>query len=78
MLAKFNSEVQTSMIGAADSSIMKLPDVSSIDNNILSSAGITTTTASVTTGANDAAMTTSSVIFKNKSIKPKMMRVYKG
>ena len=65
------------MIDAAGSSITRLPDVSSIDNNILSSTGITTTIASVTTGADDVAMTTSSIIFKNKSIKSKMMRVYK-
>ena len=66
------------MINAADSSITKLPDVSSTDNNILSSTDITTITVSITTNANDVAMTTSPIIFKSKSIKSKMMRVYKN
>ena len=65
------------MIDAADSSIMKLFDVSSTDNNILSSTNITTTTVSITTNTNDVAMITSSIIFKNKLIKSKIMRVYK-
>ena len=77
MLAKFNSKVQTSMIDAANSSIIKLFNVLSIDNNILFSTDITTTIVSVTTNANDAAITTSSIVFKNKSIKSKMMRAYK-
>ena len=65
------------MINAADSLITKLFNVSSINNNILFSTNITTTTVSVTTNANDVAMTISSIIFKNKSIKSEMMRVYK-
>ena len=77
MLAEFNSEIQTLMIDAVDSSIMRLSDMSSIDNNILFSTNITTTIVSVTTNADDAAMTISSIIFKNKSIKSKIMRVYK-
>ena len=78
MLAKFNSKVQTSIIDAANSLITKLPDVSSTDNNILFSTNITTTTVSITTNADDTAMTISSIIFKSKSIKSKMMRVYKN
>ena len=78
LLAELNSEIQILMIDAANSSITKLPDVSSTDNNILSSTDITTTIVSVTTNADDAAMTTSSIIFKSKSIKSKMMRVYKN
>ena len=66
------------MIDATNSSIIKLSDVSLIDNNILSSTNITITIASVTTNADDAAMTTSSIIFKNKSIKSEIMRVYKN
>ena len=77
MFTKFSSEIQTSVIDAADLSIMKLFNVSLIDNNILSSTNITTTIVSITTDANDVAMTTSSIIFKSKSIKSKMMRVYK-
>ena len=65
------------MIDAANSSITKLFDVSSIDNNILSSTDITTTTVLITTNANNIIMTISSIIFKNKSIKSEMMRVYK-
>ena len=77
MFAKFNSKIQTSMINAVNSSIMKLFDVSLNDNNILFLINITTATASITTNANDVAMTISSIIFKNKSIKSEMMRVYK-
>ena len=65
------------MIDAADSSIMKLFNVSSIDNNILFSTNIMTTIVSITTNAGDAAMTISSIIFKSKLIKSEMMRVYK-
>ena len=78
MLAKFNLKIQTLMIDAANSSITKLFDVSSINNNILFSTNITTTIVLITTNANDAAMTILSIIFKNKSIKLKMMRVYKN
>ena len=78
LFTKFNSKIQTSMIDAADSSITKLPDVSSINNNILFSTNITTTIASITINADDIIMTTSSIIFKNKSIKSEMMRVYKN
>ena len=77
MLAELNSEVQTLMIDATNSSITKLFNVSSTDNNILSSTDITTTIISITTDADDVAMTTSLIIFKSKSIKLKMMRVYK-
>ena len=66
------------MIDAANSLIARLFDVSSIDNNILFSTDIMTTIASVMTDAGDVAMTISSIIFKNKSIKSEMMRVYKG
>ena len=65
------------MIDAADSSITKLFDMLSIDNNILPLTNITTTIILITTNVSDAAMTTSSIISKNKSIKSKMMRVYK-
>ena len=65
------------MIDAANSSITKLFDVLSINNNILFSTNITTTIVLITTDANDVAMTISSIIFKNKSIKSEMMRVYK-
>ena len=66
------------MIDAANSSITKLFDVSSINNNILFSINITTMIVLITISANDAAMTTSSIIFKNKLIKSKIMRVYKN
>ena len=65
------------MIETTNSLITKLLDVSSIDNNVLFSTDITTTTVSITTDANDVAMTISSIIFKNKLIKSEMMRVYK-
>ena len=78
MLAELNSKIQTLMINAANSSITKLFDVSSINNNILSSTNITTMIVLITTNANDVAMTTSPMIFENKSIKSKMMRVYKN
>ena len=78
LFAKLNLKIQISMIDAADSSITKLFNVSLIDNNILSSTNITTTIVSITTNAGDVAITTSSIIFKNKSIKSKMMRVYKN
>ena len=77
MLAEFNSKVQTLMIDAANSLITKLLDVSSIDNNTLPLTSITTTIVSITTNADDVTMTTSSIIFKDKSIKSEMMRVYK-
>ena len=66
------------MIDAANSSITKLFDVSSNDNNILSSTDITTTIVSITINANDVAKTTSLIIFKNKLIKSKIMRAYKN
>ena len=66
------------MINAANSLITKLFNVSSIDNNILFFINITTTIALIIINANDVAMTTSSIIFKDKSIKSKMMRVYKN
>ena len=66
------------MIDATNSSITKLSDMLSINNNILFSINITTMTASITTNADNAAITISSIIFKNKSIKSKMMRVYKN
>ena len=65
------------MIDAANSLITKLFDVSSINNNILLSTNITITIVLITTDADDVAMTISSIIFKNKSIKSKIMRVYK-
>ena len=66
------------MIDAAGSLIAKLFDVLSIDNNILFSTDITTMIILITIDASDVAMTISSIIFKNKSIKSKMMRVYKN
>ena len=66
------------MIDATNSSITKLFDVSSIDNNVLSSTNITIMIVSIMTDANDVAMTTLSIIFKSKSIKSEMMRVYKN
>ena len=66
------------MINATGSSIMRLFNMSSTDNNILFSTNITTTIVSITTNADDVAMTTSSIIFKNKLIKSEMMRVYKN
>ena len=66
------------MIEITNSSIIKLFNVSLINNNILFSTNIMTTTVSITTDANDVAMTISSIIFKSKSIKLKMMRVYKN
>ena len=78
MLAKFNLKIQTLMIDAINSLIIKLSDMSSIDNNILFSINITTTIALIIINADDVAMTTLSIIFKNRSIKSKMMRVYKN
>ena len=75
---KFNLKVQTSMIEAINSSIIKLFNLSSIDNNILFSINITTTIVLITTNADDVAMTISSIIFKSKLIKSKIMRVYKN
>ena len=66
------------MIETANSSITKLFDVSSINNNILFSTNITITIISITINADGAAMTISSIIFKNKLIKSEMMRVYKN
>ena len=65
------------MIDAADSSITKLFNVSLINNNVLFLTNITTTIVLIITNANGAAMTISSIIFKSKSIKSEMMRVYK-
>ena len=65
------------MIDAANSSITRLSDVSSINNNILFSTNITTTIVLIMTDADDVAMTISLIIFKNKSIKSEMMRAYK-
>ena len=65
------------MIDATNSLIIKLIDMSSIDNNILFSTNITITIISITTNANDFVMTISLIIFKDKLIKSKMMRVYK-
>ena len=48
----------------------------SIDNNILFLTNITTTIVLIIINANDVAMTISLIIFKNKSIKLKIMRVY--
>ena len=65
------------MIEAANSLITKLFDVLLININILFSTNIITTIVLITTNADDVAMTISSIIFKNKLIKLKMMRVYK-
>ena len=66
------------MIETINSSITKLSDVSLINNNILFSINIMTTIVLITINADDAAMTTSLIIFKNKLIKLKIMRVYKN
>ena len=66
------------MIDATNSSIIKLLNVSLINNNILPSTNIMIIIVLITTNADDAAITISSIIFKNKSIKSKMMRVYKN
>ena len=66
------------MIDATDSSITKLLNVSLINNNILPSTDIITMIVLITTNANDFAITTSLIIFKNKLIKSKMIRVYKN
>ena len=65
------------MIDAANSLITKLPDILSINNNILFSTNIMITIVLITTNANDVIITISLIIFKNKLIKSKMMRVYK-
>ena len=56
---------------------MKLFNVSSINNNILFSTNIMTIIVSITTDADDVAIIILLIIFKNKSIKSEMMRVYK-
>ena len=65
------------MIDAANSSITKLFDVLSINNNILFSTNIMIMIVLIITNANDIAMTIALIIFKSKSIKLKIMRVYK-
>ena len=65
------------MTDAVNSSIIKLFDVSLINNNILFSTDITTTIVLIMTDANGAVMTISSTIFKSKLIKSEIMRVYK-
>ena len=66
------------MINAVNSSIMKLFNVSSINNNTLSSINIKIIIILITINADDVAITILSIIFKNKSIKSEMMRVYKN
>ena len=66
------------MIEITNSSIIKLFNVLSIDNNVLSSTNIMIMIISIMTDASDVAMTISLIIFKNKLIKLKMMRVYKN
>ena len=78
MFAKFNLKIQTLMIDVTNSSITKLFDVSSINNNVLSLINITTTIILIILNANDTAMTTLLIILKYKSIKLKIMRVYKS
>ena len=65
------------MIETASSSITKLFNMSSIDNNILFSTNITITIVSITINADDVAIIISSIIFKSKLIKSEMMRAYK-
>ena len=65
------------MIDAINSSIIKLFNVLSIDNNILFSINITIIIVLIIINANDVAITISLINFKNKSIKSKIMRVYK-
>ena len=57
------------MIDATNLSIAKLFDVSLINNNISFSTNIMITIVSITTNADDVAITTTSIIFKNKSMK---------
>ena len=59
-------------------SIMKLFNMSLINNNVLFLTNIMITIVLITTNANDIVMTTSLIILKNKSIKLKIMRVYKN
>ena len=66
------------MIEITNSSITKLFDVFSTNNNILFSTNIMIIIVLITTNASDIAMTISSIIFKSKLIKLKMMRVYKN
>ena len=66
------------MIDAVNLSITRLFNVSSIDNNVLFLINIMITIVLIITDANDVAMTILLIIFKNKSIKSKMMRVYKN
>ena len=66
------------MIDAINLLIINLSDVSSINNNIVFSIHIMITIVSIMTDANDFVMTILSMIFKNKSIKLKIMRVYKN
>ena len=56
---------------------MKKSDVQSTDFNSLSQTNTATVIASFTTNVDDAFMTISSIIFKNKSIKSDKMRFYK-
>ena len=65
------------MIDAINSSITKLFNVLLIDNNILFSTNIMTTIVLIIINANNVAMTISLIIFKNKLIKLKIIRVYK-
>ena len=59
------------MIDAVNSSITKLFNVSSIDNNILPSTNITIMIILITTNANDVAITISLIIFKNNIVNSK-------
>ena len=65
------------MIDAANSSIIKLFNISSIDNNFLFSTNITITIILIIINADDVAIIISLIILKDKLIKLKMMRVYK-
>ena len=77
MFIKFNLRIQTLVIDATNLLITKLFNVSSINNNILFLINIITTIILITTNADDVAMTILSIIFKNKLIELKIMRVYK-
>ena len=66
------------MINAANSSITKLFNILLINNNILFLTNIITTIILIMTNADNVTMMISSIIFKIKLIKSKMMRVYRN
>ena len=65
------------MIDATNLSIIKLFNILLINNNVLFSTNIIIMIILIMINANDTAITILSIIFKNKSIKLKIIRVYK-